>query len=296
MSKYLDPKNDLLFKKIFGAHKDVLINFLNAILPLGDREIETVEYLTPEQVPSAPLGKNSIIDVRCIDNTGRVLIVEMQMEWSGIFRKRLLLNGSKAVVHQFGKKSIDEMMPKYTDMEPVYIVAVINDNFSAGASWYHNVQLVDPKNLDVVIVGLNYILLELPKFKPETWSLAEKKAAVLWLRFFKEMGEHTKEIPKELKEDKYISAAIEMCEVSGFTFKELQLYDQLQEAARWEETIKHLEKVATESKVAIEEKDKTIEEKDKELEKRDKELEEKEKALAAQEAEIERLKVMMGII
>ena len=36
--RYLDPKADLTFKKIFGEHKDLLISLLNALLPLADDE------------------------------------------------------------------------------------------------------------------------------------------------------------------------------------------------------------------------------------------------------------------
>ena len=31
MARYLDPRNDLTFKRIFGEHSDLLIHFLNAI-------------------------------------------------------------------------------------------------------------------------------------------------------------------------------------------------------------------------------------------------------------------------
>ncbi len=36
LSRYLDPKNDLAFKKIFGAekHKRIPIDFLNAVFGL----------------------------------------------------------------------------------------------------------------------------------------------------------------------------------------------------------------------------------------------------------------------
>ena len=78
--RYLDPKADLTFKKIFGEHKDLLISLLNALLPLADDEqIESVEYLSPELVPETYVGKNSIVDVRCRDVKGRQFIVEMQM-------------------------------------------------------------------------------------------------------------------------------------------------------------------------------------------------------------------------
>ena len=33
MKKYLDPKADLTFKKVFGEHKDLVISFMNALLP-----------------------------------------------------------------------------------------------------------------------------------------------------------------------------------------------------------------------------------------------------------------------
>ena len=29
MSKYLDPKADLTFKKVFGEHRDLVVSFLN---------------------------------------------------------------------------------------------------------------------------------------------------------------------------------------------------------------------------------------------------------------------------
>ncbi|MFA5478069.1 MAG: PD-(D/E)XK nuclease family transposase, partial [Bacteroidales bacterium] len=59
---YLDPKNDLTFKKIFGQHPHLLISFLNAMLPLPDDSvIESLEYLPADMVPEIPLMKYSIV-------------------------------------------------------------------------------------------------------------------------------------------------------------------------------------------------------------------------------------------
>ena len=45
--RYLDPKNDLTFKKVFGEHPHLLRSFLNALLPLGpDQQIVFLEYLS----------------------------------------------------------------------------------------------------------------------------------------------------------------------------------------------------------------------------------------------------------
>lgn len=36
--RYLDPKADLTFKKVFGEHPDLVISLLNALLPLDGPE------------------------------------------------------------------------------------------------------------------------------------------------------------------------------------------------------------------------------------------------------------------
>ena len=52
MSKYLNPKVDLTFKKVFGEHANLVKSLLNALLPLPEgMTIEKVEYLTSENVP-----------------------------------------------------------------------------------------------------------------------------------------------------------------------------------------------------------------------------------------------------
>ena len=48
------------------------------MLPL-DKLIVSIEYLPSELTPTIPEKKNSIVDVRCTDQTGRQFIVEMQM-------------------------------------------------------------------------------------------------------------------------------------------------------------------------------------------------------------------------
>ena len=56
--KYLDPKADLTFKKIFGNHPDLLISLLNALLPLKkDQEIKSIEYLPTEMIPVDPIHR-----------------------------------------------------------------------------------------------------------------------------------------------------------------------------------------------------------------------------------------------
>jgi len=238
MTKYLDPKIDVLFKKIFGENKYLLISFLNSLLPLKDgQEIISIEYLSPEQVPDTVLGKNSIVDVKCIDNEGRTFIVEMQSEWSNVFRKRLLVNGSKAVIRQLDKKNQADRAKKFQELKPVYVLAVVNGTFSKGKNWYHHLQIMDAKNPDVVIDGLDYVLLELPNFTSDRWTDAHKKLAVLWLRFLKETDGYYDKLPEELVSNEFIHSAIKICEESALSPEEREAYERSQDEARWQDSI-----------------------------------------------------------
>ena len=65
--KFVDIKNDVAFRKIFGNEnrKEVLISFLNAVLLLEkDNRIVTVDILTPYQLPALKGGKVTIVDVK----------------------------------------------------------------------------------------------------------------------------------------------------------------------------------------------------------------------------------------
>lgn len=119
--KYLDPKADLTFKKIFAGHPDLLISLLNALLPLKrNQQIKSIEYLPTELVPVDLLHKDTIVDVRCRDVEGRQFVVEMQMAWTDAFKQRVLFNASKAYVSQA------EMGCKYEDLQPVYSLKIVS--------------------------------------------------------------------------------------------------------------------------------------------------------------------------
>jgi predicted transposase/invertase (TIGR01784 family) len=220
MAQYLDPKNDLVFKRVFGEHPDLLISFLNALMPLNrDNLIESVEYLSSELVPENPLKKYSIVDVRCKDRQGRLFIVEMQMEWSSVFMKRILMNSAKVYGVQLGKGKDFDLL------QPVYTLAILNDNFDhKTAEFYHRYQMANRQNTDEVIEGIELIFVELQKFKPE--NIADRKMAVLWLRFLKEVNEQNAKIADELMENPDIRDAVDICEKAGFTEEELAKYDK----------------------------------------------------------------------
>lgn len=192
--RYLNPKADLTFKRVFGEHPDLVMSFLNALLPLQPEEsIVDIEYLPSEMVPENPLRKNSIVDVRCKDNKGRYFIVEMQMIWSPEFKQRVLFNASKAYVRQMDSGE------NYDLLQPVYSLNLVNDIFEPELKeFYHYYRLVHVEHSERVINGLQLVFVELPKFTSHTYS--EKKMEILWLRYLTEIDERTSKVPEELLE------------------------------------------------------------------------------------------------
>ena len=233
MAHYLDPKNDLIFKRVFGEHPHLLLSFLNAIMPLKQgRRIEKIEYLPNEQVPHSKNKKNSIVDVKCIDNEDNQFIVEMQMIWSEAFNNRMVFNAGKAYVKQLDKNE------EYDLLKPVYTLAIINDTFDHKTdNFYHHYQIVNRENTEEIIHGLEFVLVELPKFSPQNWE--DRKLAVLWLRFLNEVNEKLKSLPPELEANEDIRQAADLCEEAAFTPEELALYDEYWDAIRVEKTIRN---------------------------------------------------------
>ena len=218
--KYLDPKADLTFKRIFGEHADLLISLLNALLPLKeDEQVESLEYLTPEMAPETYLGKNSIVDVRCRDRQGRQFLVEMQMLWTPAFQQRVLFNASKAYVRQLDKSR------RYEYLQPVYSLNLVNETFlnDYPDEFIHNYDVIHELHSDKVIEGLHFTFVELPKFKPRT--IEEKKMAVLWLKFLTEIDENTEDAPKELLDNPDTNKALQEVQTMVYTKDELAAYE-----------------------------------------------------------------------
>jgi predicted transposase/invertase (TIGR01784 family) len=230
MPHYLDPKNDLTFKRVFGEHKHLCMSLINSMLQL-EKPIVSIEYQTGELVPRlTDVLRNTIVDVRCTDEDNRQFIVEMQLYWSESFKSRVLLNASKAYVMQLDKAEEFELL------QPVYALNFVNDKFEKSPEmaneYYHYYKIVNIKNTEKQIEGLEFLFVELPKFKPQ--NRAEKKLQELWMRFLTEINESTTEVPQELLDNKLTREAVEYMEKAAYTKEQLEVYDKWKIAAMTE--------------------------------------------------------------
>jgi len=222
MAKYLDPKSDLTFKRVFAdpKRKHLCISLINNMLPL-EVPVADIDFQSGEILPALPeVLRNSIVDVRCTDKTGRQFIVEMQLYWDKTFMSRVLFNAAKLYVIQL------ERGEKIRELEPVYALNFVNKefdkSFAVDGEYYHYYSMSNVAHRNKQIEGMGIVFVELPKFKPQ--NRVDRKLHELWLRFLTEIDENTKEIPEELLQDELISEAVDFMRTSAYTKEELDAY------------------------------------------------------------------------
>lgn len=229
MVRYLDPKYDLTFKRVFGEHKHLCISLINSMIPFEDGcEVVSIEYEPVELPPERKSLRNSIVDVRCKDNFDRRFIVEMQMNWTEDFMQRVLFNASKVYVRDLNEAE------EYEKLTPVYSLNFLKKNFEKSPEmadvYYHHYKIVNIAQTDRQIKGLEFIFIELQKFRPG--NRVEKKLHELWLRFLTEINEHTQNAPQELLDQAETKEAVHYMEIGAFTDAELAFYDREKDEIR----------------------------------------------------------------
>jgi valyl-tRNA synthetase len=277
-------------------------SLLNSLLPLNEsKRIVSIEYLPSEHAPRTPLGKDSIVDVKCKDAAGRFFIVEMQLSWSALFMKRIVFNAAQALIKQADRAVPDGLPKVFSDLQPVYTLAIVNRYFPHKDEdrWMYTYKVADIENPCHVLEGLSFVVVDLEtddlvrKIRAQQgWTMEKKRMAVLWMRFLKETG-YSEEIDRELVEDDTIRMAVEICREGAYTRAELDAYDtnldqirtELEvakielEVAKYAEDCKKLKKALEDNKKALEDKQKALEGKDKVIEDNRKALEDKDRVI-----------------
>ncbi len=93
--KQLTPKNDIIFKKIFGSkgNEDILKDFLSAILEEEITEVEIQKDMQLEKINMT--DKTGILDIKALTNRNIQINIEMQIVNQQNMEKRTLFYWSK---------------------------------------------------------------------------------------------------------------------------------------------------------------------------------------------------------
>jgi predicted transposase/invertase (TIGR01784 family) len=216
--KFVDVKNDIAFRKIFGNEKKkvILISFLNAVMKLkGKDTIVEVEILNPYQLPIIKNLKASIIDVKARDKRGRTYIIEMQVAEPDGLDKRLLYYASKEYAQQIESGEL------YTKLKPVIFIGIFDFKFTEGGKYLSHHAVCDFENGERVIKDMDFYFIELPKFNKTLAELTE--ITDKWIYFIKEV--ETLHVIPENVDDEGLKAAYQDANKHTWTREELEAYD-----------------------------------------------------------------------
>ena len=188
-SKFLDPKNDVAFKKIFGTekNKDILIHFLNDMLTFKEgSRIQNVTFLKTNQDPVTAAKKTSIVDILCKDEKGNTYIVEMQVAKEKGFEKRAQYYASKAYISQA------HVGGEYQDLKEVIFLAISDFiMFPQKKDYKSDHVILDKESYENDLKDFSFTFLELPKFNKDVDHLSNMIEK--WSYFFKHAEETSKE-------------------------------------------------------------------------------------------------------
>lgn len=214
--KFVDPKTDIAFKKIFGdqAHKGVLIAFLNGVLEL-EYPIEDVKIANGYQPPHLYGLKETTLDIKAKDSSGREFIVEMQVEKDRTFAKRALYYSSKAYSQQLDKTE------KYHLLKPVIFLGILDFCIFDHPSPCSRHLILNGENHSHDLKDLEFNFIELPKFTKTGDEL--NTVADNWLYFLKH-ADDLQHIPTHA-DTPALREAYEIAARHHWTQEELDIYE-----------------------------------------------------------------------
>ncbi|NEP87465.1 MAG: Rpn family recombination-promoting nuclease/putative transposase [Okeania sp. SIO2C2] len=219
--KFINPKVDYAFKKIFGSQqsKEILISFLNAIIYDGEKTIKDLTIVNPFNPGQIISLKDTYLDIKAVLFDGSIVVIEMQVARMTAFSKRVMYNLVKGYGNQL------ETGDDYPLLRPA--IAVTITDFIL---FKDEVDVINPfvfkhreKNWEYPDRELQLIFVELPKFKKTLGEL--KTLADKWIYFLKEAAKFD-DIPDSLGEVAEIELALNIAERINMTSEELEIVER----------------------------------------------------------------------
>ena len=224
MARYIDPKTDFGFKRLFAQEesKDILRQFLFDVLDLT-HPVQELTYIPNEQLPQTADERVGVYDVYCTDVVGHRFIVEMQRGYQTFIRDRVLYYSTFPIVHQ-AKKGTGWQF----ELVPIYCIAILNFAIDNETAYLRRIQLMDTQAKTVFYDKLTYVYIELPKFGKQAGELTD--AADRWIYLLNYMPE-LQDIPAELANEPF-SHAFEIAQEAALSPQERIQYEASLKSAR----------------------------------------------------------------
>jgi predicted transposase/invertase (TIGR01784 family) len=219
--RFINPKTDIAFKKIFGSEqsKDILISFLNSMLYDGQPIIEDLEILNPYLAPRIRGVKETYLDIKAKITGNKTAIVEMQVLNVAGFEKRILYNAAKSYSIQL------QAGEDYTLLNPVIALTIVD--FPMFTEFDQVISRFVLKEKDYLVDYLSYdlelVFVELPKFTKELEQL--ETLTDKWLYFMKS-ARTLQTVPETMSAVPEIEQAFAIASQANLSREELEDLEQ----------------------------------------------------------------------
>jgi len=248
MSK-VNPKIDLVFKKIFGTdeNKDLLKSLINSVLP-ENQKITTLTIKNPYNEIDFVGDRLSIVDIKATDEKEQWYNIEIQIREQGFFGRRSLFYWAELYSGQLFETDNFEKLHKTIMINLLDFVYFKDDRYVRRCC-------IKDFDTNVIYPQLDYediYFVELKKFDNELIHI--KNTLDRWITFLNKASELDKDkLPQELNEPE-IRKAVDTVERMGLTKKEREYYEGRKKVIRDDEGVIKFREEKAEEKGKIEEK------------------------------------------
>lgn len=218
----MKPKNDYVFKKIFGDenNKDILIAFLKSVLKI---EIKDIQILNSELPKENIVDKKSILDIRATIDKGVNIDIEIQVARTIYMPQRSLYYWSKIYCEQL------EVSEKYSKLQKTICINILDFN-TLDTNKYHSIFKIKEDEENYTLTDLFEIhFLEMKKLN----GYSKEDDLSQWINFIKA---DSKEVLEEMAKvnsniDKALHVLETMCQDkkarAEYLSREMALHDEV---------------------------------------------------------------------
>ena len=224
--KFISPKTDFAFKKIFGSihSQKILISFLNAIVYNNQNIIQSLKIINPYNPGVTNTIKDTYFDVKALLDNGSTVIIEMQILNVADFKKRVIYNLAKAYGNQL------DVGQGYMMLEPFIALTIADfvlfEDIDKMITKFRFKEETESINYED---ELTLMFVELPKFKKELSAL--ETLSDKWIYFIKSAS-NLEVIPESLEEVSEIEAALKIANRANLNNKELEEVEEQEKLMR----------------------------------------------------------------
>lgn len=218
---FMKPKNDYVFKRIFGDERnsDILISFLEAVLKI---HIKKVDILNNELPKINIEDKKSILDIRATINDNTQIDVEIQVARIRYMPERSLYYWAKMYCEQLSTSE------KYTNLQKTICINIVDFEATEKKS-YHSIYRIREEEDNYLLTDLLEIhFLELTKLN----QFDDNSKLYNWLNFIK--ADSIEEVKSMAMADRNIDKAFHILrtmsqskeERAAYLSREMALHDE----------------------------------------------------------------------